>query len=141
MYAENEAAFIERFALWDGPALLMLLTASSAMAFMLIKLTRKVCCRSNYEPISDGFGRLLSISFRWLLFQYYFSFLKFQCFFIIYTQLRTPRTQSGSAIYQFCVFLFVEYDFWFNADSPRVCGTGILQKTQAQDINVDHMVN
>ncbi|KAL5509094.1 hypothetical protein EMCRGX_G004381 [Ephydatia muelleri] len=54
MYAENEAAFIERFALWDGPALLMLLTASSAMAFMLIKLTRKVFCRSNYEPISDG---------------------------------------------------------------------------------------
>ena len=104
MYAKNEAAFIERFALWDGPALLMLLTASSAMAFMLIKLTRKVCCRSNYEPISDGFGRLLSISFRWLRFQYYFSFLKFQCFFIIYTQLRGHRVPSLAAQFTSSVF-------------------------------------
>lgn len=54
MYAKNEAAFIERFALWDGPALLVLSTASCVMIVMLIKMCIKVRRRANYEPISEN---------------------------------------------------------------------------------------
>ena len=52
---ENEnSASIERFALWDGPAMIILLAASTAMVVMVIKLTGRVCLRSKYEPITDG---------------------------------------------------------------------------------------
>ena len=54
IYVENNVAFIERFALWDGPAIVILLAASTAMVVMVIKLTGKMCLRSKYEPITDG---------------------------------------------------------------------------------------
>ena len=41
-------------ALWDGPAMLMLIAASTAMIVMVTKLTSQVCRRSKYEPITDG---------------------------------------------------------------------------------------
>ena len=51
IYAEDsDVAFIERFALWDGPAVIILL----AMVVMVIKVTGRVCLRSKYEPITDG---------------------------------------------------------------------------------------
>ena len=57
IYAEDDStssASIERFALWDGPAVIILLAASTAMVVMVIKLTGRVCLRSKYEPITDG---------------------------------------------------------------------------------------
>ena len=51
---DSEVASIERFALWDGPAMVILLAASTAMVVMVIKLTGRVCLRSKYEPITDG---------------------------------------------------------------------------------------
>ena len=54
IYANTSVAFIERLALWDGPALLMLITASAAMVVMVIKLARQVRQRSKCEPITDG---------------------------------------------------------------------------------------
>ena len=54
IYAFNDVASIERFALWDGPAVIILLAASTAMVVMVIKLTGRVCLRSTYEPITDG---------------------------------------------------------------------------------------
>ena len=54
MYAFNDIASIERFALWDGPAMIILLAASTAMVVMVIKLTGRVCLRARYEPITDG---------------------------------------------------------------------------------------
>ena len=56
IYAFNNVnvASIERFALWDGPAMIILLAASTAMVVMVIKLTGIVCFRSKYEPITDG---------------------------------------------------------------------------------------
>ena len=51
----SSVAFIERIALWDGPAMMILLAASTAMLIMMITLARKVCCRLNsYEPITNG---------------------------------------------------------------------------------------
>eukprot|EP00731_Ephydatia_muelleri_P034757 Em0075g10a len=50
----NRPAFIERFALWDGPAMLTLLTASAAMVFVVVKLGRRVCGRDAREPLTDG---------------------------------------------------------------------------------------
>lgn len=47
-------ALIERLALWDGPAMAILLAASAAMVAMVIKLACRVCSRLRYEPISDG---------------------------------------------------------------------------------------
>ena len=57
IYVKNDAtraAAIERFALWDGPAMVILLAASTAMIVMVIKLAKTLCGRSKYEPITDG---------------------------------------------------------------------------------------
>ena len=55
IYANTSVAFIERLALWDGPAMLMLIAVSTAMVAMVIKLASQVCRRSmQYEPITDG---------------------------------------------------------------------------------------
>ena len=56
-YANNatlKTAIIERFALWDGPAMVILLALSTAMAVMVIKLADKVCWRLKHEPSSGG---------------------------------------------------------------------------------------
>ena len=54
IYVRNNVASIERFALWDGPSMTILLAVSTAMVVMVIKLASKVCSRSKYEPITDG---------------------------------------------------------------------------------------
>ena len=54
IYANTSVAFIERLALWDGPAMLMLIAASIAMIVMVMKLASQVFRRSVYEPITDG---------------------------------------------------------------------------------------
>ena len=54
MYANTSVAFIERLALWDGPAMLVLIASSIAMVVMVIKLANQVCRSSKYEPITDG---------------------------------------------------------------------------------------
>ena len=51
---ENNSAAIERFALWDGPSMVFLLVASTAMVVMLIKLALNLHRRSMYEPIGEG---------------------------------------------------------------------------------------
>ena len=47
-------AIIERFALWDGPAMVILLVLSITMAVMVIKLGGRVYGRLQYEQITDG---------------------------------------------------------------------------------------
>ena len=54
IYANTSVAFIEWLALWDGPAMFMLIAASTAMVVMVTKLTSQVCRISKYEPITDG---------------------------------------------------------------------------------------
>ena len=53
IYANTSVAFIERLALWDGPAMLMLIAVSAAMVVMVIKLASQVYRRSKYESITD----------------------------------------------------------------------------------------
>ena len=50
----DRIAFIERFSLWDAPAMSILLAASTAMIVVIVKFTHAVCRRSKYEPITDG---------------------------------------------------------------------------------------
>ena len=45
---------IEYIVLWDGPALLVLLAASTAMLIMVAKLSYRVCWRAKYEQITHG---------------------------------------------------------------------------------------
>ena len=54
IYANESVAFIERLALWDGPATIMLIATSMVMVVMVIKLACLVYQRSEYEPITDG---------------------------------------------------------------------------------------
>ena len=54
VYANKSLAPIERYVLWDGPAMLILLVASVAMVVMVIKLTFQVCKRLEYKPITDN---------------------------------------------------------------------------------------
>ena len=56
-YANNitiKTAIIERFVLWDGPAMVILLVLSIAMAVMVITLAHKVCWRLKHEPSTGG---------------------------------------------------------------------------------------
>ena len=50
----NPDAKIEWFALWDIPALIILLAASIAMVIVVIKLAYKVVLRLKFEAITDG---------------------------------------------------------------------------------------
>ena len=53
--ASTHTALIERFALWDAPAMAILLTASIAMVAMVTKLfSHTRCWRWKYEPIAEG---------------------------------------------------------------------------------------
>ena len=47
-------AIVERFALWDGPAMVILLVLSITMAVMVTKLGGRVYGRLQYEQITDG---------------------------------------------------------------------------------------
>ena len=47
-------AAIERLALWDGPAAMILLMASTAVVVMVASLSRRVCLKLQYEPIGRG---------------------------------------------------------------------------------------
>ena len=47
-------AVIEGFALWDGPAMVLLSIAAVAMIIMMIKLTHRVCWRLRYETLTTG---------------------------------------------------------------------------------------
>lgn len=59
----NDIAAVERFILWDGPALITLFAASIAMLFMVLKLTNRVChaSRLKYSSLdeSDQFSKAL----------------------------------------------------------------------------------
>ena len=50
----QNTALIERFALWDGPAMALLIAASVAKVVMVIKLICRVRWRFKYEPINEG---------------------------------------------------------------------------------------
>ena len=50
----NHVALIENLALWDGPAILVLLAASTSMVVMVTKLFYRIRWRSIYEPITGG---------------------------------------------------------------------------------------
>ena len=50
----DEVAEIERLALWDVPAMVILFAVSTAMVVMMITLTYRVCLRRKSEPITDG---------------------------------------------------------------------------------------
>ena len=54
IYANTTVAFIERLVLWDGPAMFLLIAASTAMVVMVIKLAGHVYRRSKYQRITDG---------------------------------------------------------------------------------------
>ena len=54
VYANQSTAFVERLAIWDVPAMFILLVASTAMVVMVMKLACRVRWRSKYERIADG---------------------------------------------------------------------------------------
>ena len=56
-------ALIERFALWDAPAIVILLTAPAAMVVVIIRFTKPVRWRLNYEALteSDRFWKALKL--------------------------------------------------------------------------------
>ena len=50
----NNIDLIENAALWDVPAMSILLVSSTAMVVMVIKLAHRVCWRKRYEPLTQG---------------------------------------------------------------------------------------
>ena len=57
-YIENSSSdqveLIEKLALWDLPAMVILVVLSIGMVVMVIKLAHRACWRSKYEPITEG---------------------------------------------------------------------------------------
>ena len=57
-YIENSSGsqveLIENLALWDLPAMVILVVLSIGMVVMVIKLAHRACWRSKYEPITEG---------------------------------------------------------------------------------------
>ena len=77
-------AIIERFALWDGPAMVILLVLSITMAVMVTKLGGRVYGRLQYEQITDGdqFSKALkqllplaAFPILFFLFTYHYSYM------------------------------------------------------------------
>ena len=61
IFGDQIAGVIERLALWTVPAMVILLAGSSAMAFMVVKLSCQVFRMSKYEPIvaDDQFSKAI----------------------------------------------------------------------------------
>ena len=57
-YIENSSSgqveLIENLALWDLPAMVILVVLSIGMVVIVIKLAHRACWRSKYEPITEG---------------------------------------------------------------------------------------
>ena len=109
IYANTSVAFIERLALWDGPAMLMLIAASAAMVVMVIKLAIQVCGRryayTNQSLMATSIGRLSNSSFHWPPSQYCSSSLKYRysCFMFIHRKIQ--RQMKHYFLLMWCVFL------------------------------------
>ena len=88
-------AFIERLALWDGPAMFILIVASTAMVVIVIKLTRHVRRRSMYQPITQGeqFWKALKQLLPLSAFPMLFFIFEIPVFFyhVYTTQLSSPN--------------------------------------------------
>ena len=109
IYANRSVAFVERLALWDGPAMFMLIFASISMVVMVTQFARQVRQRSQYEPIFDGnqFWKALKQLLPLAAFPIVFFVFEIPVFiFHIYTiQFSTPS--EGISIFAYiCVSLW-----------------------------------
>ena len=146
IYEKNSnVASIERFALWDGPAMIILLAASTAMVVMVIKLTGRVCLRSKYEPITDGdrFWKALKQLLPLAAFPILFFFFEIPIFiFHVYAKTSsTPNmalgisksvsislwsmTSGGTLL----VHIFIVRCWTFAQNRKREQGNGVMQLT------------
>ena len=109
IYANESAAFIERLALWDGPAMFMLIAASTAMVVMVLKLASHTYRRYKYEPITDGnqFTKALKQLLPLVAFPILFFIFEIPVFLnhIYTTQHSTPNEGLYIALYM-CVSLW-----------------------------------
>ena len=120
IYANASVAFIERLALWDGPAMLMLIAASIAMVVMMIKLANQLCRRSKYEPITDSnqFRNALKELLPLAMFPIIFEILVL--LFHVYTSEHSTPNEG----------LFIANVVSFSCN-PHLCGSDMWQETQA----------
>ena len=57
VYQKNDSytvELVEKLVLWDAPALIILLAASTTMVVLVIKIVKIVCRRLKYKPLADG---------------------------------------------------------------------------------------
>ena len=104
VYANNNTllvAEIETVALWDGPAIVVLFAASTAMFVMMIKLAHRVCWRFKNEPTSDvdqnwnALKQLLPLAVFPIMF---FVFIIPVFVYDIYYSFITPMPNNGLVI-------------------------------------------
>ena len=144
IYALNDAASIEIFALSDGPAMIFLLAASTAMVVMVIKLTGRVYLRSKYEPITNGdqFWKALKQLLPLAAFPILFLIYEIPIFiFHVYATSSTPNmaleisksvfislwsTTSGGTL---LVHIFIVRCWTFARNRKREQGNGVVQQT------------
>ena len=146
IYVKNDVAFIERFALWDGPAMIILLAASTAMIVMVIKLTGRVCLRSKYEAITDGDQFWKALKQLLPLAAFPILFLIFEIPVFIFHVYATTSSTPNMALHGYnttCVFFLVEYDLWWNSFGTHLCSQMLdnkrflksqLHSTSLQDV-------
>ena len=109
IYVNTSVAFIERLALWDGPAMLMLIASSTAMVVMVIKLASHMYRRYKYESITDGDQFTKAIKQLLPLAAFPMLFFIFEIPVILYhistTQHSTPN-EGLSIVFTICVSLW-----------------------------------
>ena len=109
IYANTSAAFIEKVALWDGPAMLVLIAASIAMVVMVMNLTSQVYRRYKYEPITDGnqFTKALKQLLPLAAFPMLFFIFEIPVFlYHIYTTQHSTPHEGMFIAYVICVSLW-----------------------------------
>ena len=98
-----DAAVIERFALWEGPAMSISLTASTAMFVMVIRFAHRVWWRTNNEPIADNdqywkaIKQLIPLAFFPIFF---FVFIIPYFMYDIYYSFFTPTPNRGLVTFE-----------------------------------------
>ena len=115
----NHYATIERFALWDGPAMVILLAASAAMVVMVIRLSRIVCWRLKYEPLTDGnqYWKALRQLIPLAAFPVLFFFFEIPVFVFHIYLAKTPAPNTAIT---FAVFVFLP--LWTLASGVTLIG-------------------
>ena len=126
----NTDAEIEWFALWNIPALIILLAASIAMVIMVIKLAYTVCLRLKKEVITDGDQFWKALKQLLPLAAFPIMFFLFVIPVLVYGvyEAESSTTNESSSVILAAVFIpmWGMHVIWYDPLGPHLCSSALL---------------